>query len=69
MWHYGLSQWLDIEGPGAPHDIAVIVGGETLTYLTNGAMYVCSRTVSRIRFKPLITLQIGRAARSVVASG
>jgi hypothetical protein len=36
VWHYGLSQWLHIEGEGSPDNIAVVFAGETLTHLTNG---------------------------------
>ena len=35
VWHYGLSKWLDIEAAGAPPNVAVVLAGETLSYLTN----------------------------------
>ena len=35
VWHYGMSKWLDIEAPGAPPNVAVVLAGETLSYLTN----------------------------------
>jgi hypothetical protein len=40
VWHYEMAQWLDIEGPGSPDSLAVLMAGETLSYLTNGAMFV-----------------------------
>jgi hypothetical protein len=38
LWHYGLSQWLDVEGVGSPPNMAVLFAGESLSFITNNVI-------------------------------